>query len=84
LVSLFPIGLLALRKTRWSRLGCFIVLGCLLVAIGCGAGREIPLETGTNPNPTPNPVTPAGTYTIVASATSSGLTRTVNLTLVVQ
>ncbi len=34
--------------------------------------------------PTPIPVTPAGTYTIVATATSAGLTRTVNLTLIVQ
>ena len=81
---LFPLGLLTVRRTRRSSLCCFIVLCCLIAANGCGAGREIPLETGTNPNPPSNPVTPAGTYTIVASATSSGLTRTVNLTLVVQ
>jgi hypothetical protein len=42
------------------------------------------LQSGTNPNPPSTPVTPAGTYTIVASATSGGLTRAVNLTLIVQ
>jgi hypothetical protein len=84
LAALFPLSLLKLRKVRRAGLGCFIVLCCLIAAGGCGAGRQIPLETGSNPNPPSNPVTPGGTYTIVASATSSGLTRTVNLTLVVQ
>jgi hypothetical protein len=82
--ALFPLGLMTLRKAQRAGPRCFIVICCLIAAGGCGAGRQIPLETGTNPNPTPNPVTPAGTYTIVASATSGGLTRTVNLTLVVQ
>jgi Abnormal spindle-like microcephaly-assoc'd, ASPM-SPD-2-Hydin len=83
LTALFPLALLPLGKVRRSSLGCFIVF-CCLAATGCGAGRTIPLETGSNPNPPSNPVTPAGTYTIVATATSGGLTRTVNLTLVVQ
>jgi hypothetical protein len=84
LAALFPLGLLTLGKARRSSLGCFLVFCCLAAATGCGAGRTIPLETGSNPNPPSNPVTPAGTYTIVATATSGGLTRTVNLTLVVQ
>jgi hypothetical protein len=41
------------------------------------------LENGSNPNPPSSPITPAGTYTIVASASSGGLTRSVNLTLIV-
>jgi large repetitive protein len=84
LATLFPMGLLALRRTRRSSLVCFALLGCLITASGCGAGRAIPLGSGSNPNPTPIPITPAGTYTIVASASSAGLTRTVNLTLIVQ
>jgi hypothetical protein len=40
------------------------------------------LGGGSNPGP-PSPITPAGTYTIVASASSGGLTRSVNLTLIV-
>jgi hypothetical protein len=83
LTTLFPFGLLAVRRSRRSRLAGFVMLCCLVAATGCGAGRAIPL-TGTNPNPPPGSVTPAGTYTIVASATSAGLTRTVNLTLIVQ
>jgi hypothetical protein len=84
LATLLPIGLLALRRTRRSGLTCFALLGCLIAATGCGAGRAIPLGSVSNPNPTPIPITPAGTYTIVASARSAGLTRTVNLTLIVQ
>lgn len=82
--ALFPVSLLALRGTRRSHLAGFVLLGCLLVATGCGGGRAIPLESGSNPNPPSVSITPAGTYTIVASASSGGLTRTVNLTLIVQ
>ena len=84
LAALFPLSLLILRRTRRSRLVSCVALWCLIVASGCGAGRAIPLESGSNPNPPPGPVTPAGTYTIVASASSGGLTRTVNLTLIVK
>jgi len=83
LASLFPASFLVLRKRRRSWLAGFVLLSCLIAVSGCGAGRTIPLESGSNPTP-PIAVTPAGTYTIVASATSGGLTRTVNLTLVVQ
>ena len=81
--TLFPLSLLALCRSRRSCL-VLVLLGCLIATTGCGAGRAIPLESGSNPNPTPIPITPAGTYTIVASATSGGLTRSVNLTLIVQ
>jgi hypothetical protein len=80
---LLPLGLPALRRKRRWGLAAFMLLGCLMAATGCGAGRAIPLEEGSNPNP-PVAVTPAGTYTIVASASSGGLMRTVNLTLIVQ
>jgi len=83
LATLLPLSLVALGRTRRSWLASSILLGCLVAATGCGAGRAIPLESGSNPNPTPIPITPAGTYTIVASASSAGLTRAVNLTLIV-
>ena len=83
LATLLPLSLVALPRTRRSRLASSILLGCLVAATGCGAGRAIPLENGSNPNPPSNPITPAGTYTIVASASSGGLTRSVNLTLIV-
>jgi len=57
----------------------------LLAVSGCGAGREIPLTSGPGSGlPTSGSSTPAGTYTVIASAGSAGLTRTVNLTLIVQ
>jgi hypothetical protein len=89
LAMLLPLTLVGLRRTRRSCLASSwlassILLGCLVAATGCGAGRAIPLQGGSNPNPTPGPVTPAGTYTIVVSASSGGLTRAVNLNLIVQ
>ena len=83
LATLFPLSLLGRRRVRRSRLVGFVLLACVIAATGCGAGRAIPLESGSNPGQ-PIAVTPAGTYTIVASAASGGLTRTVNLTLIVQ
>jgi ABC-type transport system involved in cytochrome c biogenesis permease subunit len=86
LAALLPLSLVGLRRTRTRRswLASSLLLGCLVAATGCGAGRAIPLQSGSNPNPTPIPITAAGTYTIVASASSGGLTRSVNLTLIVQ
>jgi hypothetical protein len=84
LAALLPLSLVALGRTRRSWLAGSMLLGCLFVAAGCGAGRAIPLQGGSNPNPPSGPGTPAGTYTIVASASSGGLTRAVNLTLIVQ
>jgi hypothetical protein len=76
--------LLALRRTRRSGIPAFALRGRLIAVTGCGAGRTIPLESGSGSGPPAIAVTPAGTYTIVASASSGGLTRTVNLTLIVQ
>jgi hypothetical protein len=81
--SLLPIGFFALRKTRRTGLAAFALLGCLIAATGCGGSRAIPLEGGAGSNPA-GPVTPAGTYSVVASASSGGLTRSVNLTLTIQ
>jgi Transmembrane protein 131-like N-terminal len=81
---LLPLGLLTLRRTRRGGLAGFVVLCLLLSASGCGAGRTIPLADGSNPNSPQGPVTAPGTYTVVAAAASAGLTRSVNLTLIVQ
>jgi hypothetical protein len=83
LAALLPMSLLAFWRTRRRSLIGIAVLSCLIVVTGCGAGRAIPLDSGSGSGPT-SPVTPAGTYTIAASASSAGLTRTVNLTLIVQ
>jgi hypothetical protein len=84
LAALLPLGVLCLRRKYLFRLASAALICLLLVPSGCSVGRAIPLESGFNPNPAPSPVTMAGTYTIVVSATSSGLTRAVNLTLIVQ
>jgi hypothetical protein len=80
---LLPLGVLTLRRTRLSCIACLIVLCCLVGASGCGLGRLIP-GTGGSGSSSPTLVTPAGTYTITVSGVSAELTRTVNLTLVVQ
>ena len=82
--TLLPLGLLVLRPARRSKVPGVALLCFLLAASGCGAGREIPLTSGSNPGTPSGPVTTAGTYTVVAAATSAGLTRSVNLTLIVQ
>jgi hypothetical protein len=75
--------LFALGRRRLMRSGCLLILGCLIAAAGCGSGRLIPGSGGSEPTP-PTAVTPAGTYNVVVSATSAGLTRAVSLTLIVQ
>jgi hypothetical protein len=75
--------LFAMGRRRLMRSGCLLILGCLIAAAGCGSGRLIPGSGGSEPTP-PTAVTPAGTYNVVVSATSAGLTRAVNLTLIVQ
>jgi hypothetical protein len=82
LAALLPLCLLTLRRNRLPRLTTLLLLCCLFTASGCGSGRCIPSD-GT-PGTTPDPMTPAGTYTIAVSATSAGLTRSLNLTLTVQ
>ncbi len=74
-----PVGMIAVRRRRiLPALACCV----LLVAGGCGEGRLIPSASG--PGSGSGAVTPAGTYNIVVTATSTGLTRTVNLSLIVQ
>jgi hypothetical protein len=84
LATLLPLSLLALRRNRLPRLATGALLCVLIAASGCGAGREIPLGSGPGSGAPAGPPTPAGTYTVVASASSAGLTSTVNLTLIVQ
>jgi hypothetical protein len=86
LATLLPLLLIPKRRGRLPQLLCALLLCTLLSASGCGAGREIPLSG--NPTSTGSPgsgtATPAGTYTVVASASSAGLTRSLTLTLTVQ
>ena len=85
LAGLLPLGLLLLRK-RACLPSLVLFLGAslgLAAASGCGASRTVPPTTTSPTNPT-SPTTPSGNSTIVVSASSAGLTRSVNLTLTVQ
>jgi hypothetical protein len=84
LAALLPLGLFALRRRRLPRLACLLILCCLLLPTGCGAGRQLPQDGSSGTPPDQLPVTPAGTYPIVVSATSSGFTSTITLTLIVR
>jgi Pro-kumamolisin, activation domain/Bacterial Ig-like domain (group 3) len=59
------------------RLFGLLAMACLATAVGCGGGGG----GGSSP---PIPGTPAGTYNVTISATSSGLTHTTSFTLTVQ
>jgi hypothetical protein len=76
---LAPVGLLVMRRRRP---GVVAMMCVLLVASGCGSGRLIPSPGG--PGGGSGAVTPAGSYNIVVTATAAGLTKIVNLTLIVQ
>ncbi len=80
---------LAISLARGAGLTC-LLLGLFLAALtcttGCGAGRLIPLAgtgggSGTGGSITP---TPSGSYTIVVTGATAGITHTVNLTLTMQ
>jgi hypothetical protein len=49
--------------------------------MACGTSRTVPLDS--TPTATAA-VTPSGTYNIVVAGSSTGLVRSVNLTLIVQ
>jgi len=76
---LLPLALIVgPRKRRSPRWTWLPIIGLLLVVIGtvvaCGGGSA----TTSNPNGTP-----AGTYTIMITGTSGSISRTQNITLVV-
>jgi hypothetical protein len=79
-ILVMPIGVFALRRRKI--LLPVLTLCALIAASGCGAGRLIP--SASNPGSGPGVATPAGSYNITVTATSAGLTRVVNLTLIVQ
>ncbi len=81
LAAFLPLGLLTLRRNRLLSL---LLLCCLLLPTGCGTGRQLPSSGSTGGSTGQTAVTPAGTYAIVVSAISGGLTRTIALTLVVK
>jgi hypothetical protein len=78
-VLLVPVGIFALRRRKILPV---LALCALMAASGCGAGRLIP--AASNPGSGSGVATPSGSYNITVTATSSGLTRVVNLTLIVQ
>jgi hypothetical protein len=80
LAGILPLGLLGLRRRRLRRLcGIAVVCGALAMA-GCGASRLIPETSAGGGTGSP---TPGGTYNLTVAGTSAGLTRSVELTLVV-
>jgi hypothetical protein len=68
------------RRTRVRYIGAIVVSGLLLAAMtGCGGGG------GGSGGGTVHVIgTPAGTYTVVVTATSGNTSRNFNLTLTVQ
>jgi hypothetical protein len=76
-VLLAPLGLIAERRRRVAA----AALCALLIVAGCGSGRLIPSSGGPGGASTP---TPPGSYNLVVTASAAGLSRAVNLTLVVQ
>jgi len=80
-LALVPLGLISLGLARKrSKLTGLFMLALLAVAVssvGCNGGSSKAPVTITEG-------TPAGSYTLVVTATSGGVSHSTNLTLVVQ
>jgi hypothetical protein len=61
-----------------------LIMISLLGLAGCATGRVIPETVGGGSGSGPTAPTPSGTYALTVSGTSAGLSRTVELTLIVQ
>lgn len=70
-----------MRTLRVALSVCLILMpvAAATMLVGCGGGSS----STTPPPPPPATGTPAGTYTIVVTATSGSATSSANLTLVV-
>ena len=80
--GLLPFGLLARCRVRFrGRLLCLALLAMMSFG-GCGVGRQIPPDGSAAGAAASS--TPVGSYAMTVSASSAGLTRTVNLNLTVQ
>ncbi len=82
LAAVLPLAALILRR-RKLRLRLLLLCVCFMGLTGCGVGRQIPGDGGSGTNPS-GPITPNGSYSIAISATSAGLTRSLNVSLIVQ
>jgi hypothetical protein len=83
LAMLLPLGLLGLRRRRALRLSAIALLCCVFMIAGCSVTRMVPASSASGGGTGATP-TPSGSYNIVVSGSSAGLTRSVNLTLIVQ
>jgi hypothetical protein len=83
--GLLPLGLLGMKRRRLRCIGAMATMVCLMTLAGCGAPRLIPsTSSGGGGGGTTATPTPSGTYNLVITGISTGLTRSVGLTLVVQ
>lgn len=76
-----------LRRRRLPSVLAALLALCVCFGVsGCGSGRRL-ADAGSGSSSgggSTGPVTPSGTYAIVAGATAAGVTHTVSLTLVVK
>ena len=77
-----PIACFARRRRLARLLFSLVMLAALACVAGCGSAREIP-GSGSGGGGSSS-TTPSGTYNLTVNASAAGLTRSVNLTLVVQ
>ena len=79
-----PLACLARKRRRAQLLLPLVALAVLTCLAGCGAAREIPGSGSGGGGGGSSSPTPSGTYNFTVGASAAGLTRSVNLTLVVQ
>ena len=77
---LFSIVFLVDKKTMMRGMSLLLLAAATMTIVSCGGGSK----SSTPPPPPPNPGTPAGTYNIIVTATSSSAVSSTGFTLVVQ
>jgi hypothetical protein len=82
LLALLVMIVVSRRGWKRSRLALSTAFLFAMLVTGCGAGGNG--GGGSNPPPSGSAGTPAGTYQLLVTASSSGVTRTMTLSLTVQ
>jgi hypothetical protein len=62
-------------RRKWTAMFGLILFAFMVTGVGCGGGSS------SAPS---NPGTPAGNYTVVVTAVSGSITRTLNVSVTVQ
>jgi len=71
------------RRRKWNAYSSFLLFACLTIAGGCGGGSTRQPQPPPQPQPPQSTPTQPGTYSVLVTGTSSGVTHNARLTVIV-